>query len=161
MLLGYELLQGQTGHEAGRALLSRLYRQYTGQAIPAIKISERGKPYFPDGKVFFSISHTPKHVFCAISDRPIGIDAEEADRNIRPALAEKILSDAELSQYRTAADPRLALLAFWVLKEAAAKCSGLGLQGYPCHTAFSLDDPRLQQIDGCLVAVIEEENYAV
>ena len=42
-------------------------------------------------------------------------------------------------------------------KEAAAKLSGEGLRGYPNHTNFSLDDPRVQQIDGCLVAVIEGE----
>ena len=52
---------------------------------------------------------------------------------------------------------RLALLRFWVLKEALVKCGGEGLQGYPNHTDFHPDDPRIQIRDGCLVAVIQQE----
>ena len=47
------------------------------------------------------------------------------------------------------------LLRFWVLKEAAAKLTGEGLRGYPNHTDFSPDDPRITVIDGCYVAVLE------
>ena len=73
-------------------------------------------------------------------------------------MAEKILSPGELSQYRSAEDPRLALLTFWVLKEALAKSTGEGLHGYPNHTNFSLDDPRVTVIDHCLVAVVHSES---
>ena len=34
--------------------------------------------------------------------------------------------------------------------------SGEGLRGYPNGTNFALDDPRVQELSGCLVAVIEE-----
>jgi hypothetical protein len=63
--------------------------------------------------------------------------------------------------YHAAGDKNKALLTFWVLKEAQAKCTGEGLSYPPKPTAFSLEDPRVQIIDGCLVAVIEEEPYAV
>ena len=86
----------------------------------------------------------------------MGIDAEELDRPIRLALADKILSPSEREQYDRAGEKRIALLTFWVLKEAAAKLEGTGLRGYPNHTAFSLDDPRVQILDGCLVAVLTE-----
>lgn len=152
MTLLHQKLQGQSGHEAGLCLLETLY----GGPLPEIRRTDLGKPYFVDSPLHFSISHTKNHVFCALSERPIGIDAEESDRQINLALAEKILSPTELAQFRRAEDPRLALLKFWVLKEAAGKCSGEGLRIYPNHTAFSLDDPRIQEIDGCLVAVIEE-----
>ena len=72
-------------------------------------------------------------------------------------LAQKILSPGERAQFEAASDPRKALLTFWVLKEAAAKLSGEGLRGYPNKTNFSLDDPRVTEIDGCLVAVMEGE----
>lgn len=85
----------------------------------------------------------------------MGLDAEEADRNINLALAEKILSDSEMVQYDAAPDKRLALLKFWVLKEASAKLTGEGLRGYPEKGEFRLDDPRVQMINGCLVAVME------
>ena len=48
------------------------------------------------------------------------------------------------------------MLTFWVLKEAAAKLSGEGLRGYPNHTHFSLEDPRVTELDGCILAVMEE-----
>ena len=145
-----------TGHEAGRLLLARLYREETGDDLPPIAVTERGKPYFETSSLHFSISHTKKHAFCVLSDRNVGIDAEEKDRNIDLRLAEKILSPMEKAQFDAAEDKRLALLTFWVLKEAAAKCSGEGLRGYPNHTQFSLNDPRVTEIDGCLVAIVEE-----
>ena len=69
-------------------------------------------------------------------------------------LAEKILSPVEKVQYDAAPDKAKALLTFWVLKEAAAKLNGRGLRGYPKDTAFSLDDPRVREMDGCLVAIM-------
>ena len=122
--------------------------------MPEILIADRGKPYFSDGKIHFSISHTKRHVFCVLADREVGIDAEELDRIVKPSLAAKILSAGELQQYEAAADKGKALLTFWVLKEAAGKASGDGLRGYPNHTDFSLDDPRVTEMDGCLVAVV-------
>ena len=156
MVVASSELNGKTGHEAGRELLTSLYRKETGEKLPEIRISDRGKPYFASGKWHFSISHTPRHAFCALSERPVGIDAEELDRDINLRLADKILSPGEKARFDAAADKRLALLTFWVLKEAAVKCSGEGLRGYPNHTDFSLDDPRVCTMDGCLVAVIEE-----
>lgn len=155
MLLAGREIEPGTGHARGRALLEELYRQYTGRDMPPILLTQQGKPYFIDAQVHFSITHTTRHVFCALSDSPIGIDSEELDRNIDLRLAEKILSPEEKAQYLAAEDKRLALLKFWVLKEAAAKCSGEGLRGYPNKTDFSLDDPRVQIRNGCLVAVIE------
>ena len=109
----------------------------------------------------FSISHSKRHVFCALSERNIGIDAEEMDRKASPVLADKILSAVEKTQFDTAADPRVTLLRFWVLKEAQAKLTGEGLRGYPNHTEFVLPDPRVQEMLGCLVAVMEEEDNVI
>ena len=153
MKLLSEKLNGRDPHQAGLSLLQTLY----AGPLPEIHRTKLGKPYFPTEAVHFSISHTRDRVFCAISDRPIGIDAEALDRDISLALAEKILSIGELSQFHAAADKRKALLTFWVLKEAAAKCTGEGLRIWPNHTDFSLTDPRVREIDGCLVAVIEEK----
>ncbi len=155
MQIRYEKLQPGQGHTAGRRLLAQMYREITGKPLPEIAIAPGGKPYFPDGSLHFSISHTKRHVFCAVSDRPVGIDAEEIDRKIDLRLADKILSDTEKVHFENATDKRLTLLKFWVLKEAAAKLSGKGLQGYPNKTDFSPDDPRITVIDNCLVAVME------
>ena len=146
-------LNGRGGHEAGRALLEALYREATGLPLPPIVIGEWGKPYFVDSGWHFSISHTKNHAFCALARENVAIDAEEFDRPINQKLAEKILSPGEMAQYDAAPDKARALLTFWVLKEAAAKLSGRGLRGYPNNTDFSLDDPRVREMDGCLVAI--------
>ena len=156
MILGCAELNGLSGHEAGRKLLKDLWQTHIGGELPQIAVTDRGKPYFVDSPWHFSISHTKKHAFCALSEAPVGIDGEEADRDINLRLAEKILSPSEKAQFDRAEDKRAALLKFWVLKEAAAKRSGEGLKGYPNHTNFSLEDPRVLETDGCIVAILEE-----
>ena len=154
--LAGEPLNGRSGHEAGRELLARMYREATGEDCPEIALEERGKPYFVTGNWHFSISHTKKHVFCALCTHPVGLDAEEADRKIDLRLAEKILSEPEKIRFEAAPDKRETLLKLWVLKEAAAKLTGEGLRGYPNGTDFSPDDPRVTQMEGCFVALLEE-----
>ena len=149
-------LAGRTGHEAGRQLLRELYRAETGENLPEISVTDRGKPYFPGSPWHFSISHTPKHAFCVLSKNNVALDAEEADRKINLHLAEKILSPGEKAQFDAAENQEKALLTFWVLKEAAVKLSGDGLRGYPNHTNFSLEDPRVTEMNGCILAVLEE-----
>ena len=152
-------LNGLDSRVAGKLLLAQMYEELTGEAMPPIEKAPRGKPYFPGSDLHFSITHTKTTVFCAIADTVIGIDAEDLDRRVSPALADKILSPPEKQQYETVPEEERneALLRFWVLKEAEAKCSGLGLRGYPDHTSFNLDDPRVQKLAGCMVAVIQAD----
>ena len=156
-------LNGLDSRVAGKLLLAQMYEELTGEAMPPIEKAPRGKPFFPGSNLHFSITHTKTTVFCAISDSEVGIDAEELTRQISPALAQKILSPGELAQYELLPqeERNKALLHFWVLKEAEAKCSGLGLRGYPNHTEFDLNDPRVQKLGGCMVAVIQAEKLPV
>lgn len=157
------VIGSEGGHMAGRRLLQEMYESRFGQPMPEIRITDRGKPYFAGSDVHFSISHTEKHAFCVLASCPVGIDAEELDRSINLRLADKILSPTEKAQFDAASDKRQALLTFWVLKEAGVKCSGTGLTGFPNQTDYSLADPRVQIIDGCIVAVITKntgEQYA-
>ncbi len=156
MKLAFCALDGETGHDAAYRLLENLYREETGQDLPQILRTDRGKPYFVGSPYHFSIAHTPRHAFCVLSRRNVAIDAEEESRKISPALVEKILSPEEKLRYDQASDKHRALLTFWVLKEAEAKLSGEGLRGYPNHTNFSLTDTRVQELDGCLVAFFED-----
>lgn len=155
MVIGSRALQGISGHEAGRQLLADLYREQTGKRMPEIAVTDRGKPYFVTGDLHFSVSHTKTQVFCVLSDRPVGIDAEGIDREIDLCLADKILSPAEKHRYDATPDKRTALLRFWVLKEAYAKLTGRGWGNYLYETDFDPKDSRIQEIADCFVAVVE------
>ena len=145
-------LDGRSGHEAGRELLTRA----CGGTLPEIRYTDRGKPYFADKSLHFSISHTKNHAFCAISSQNIGIDAEETDRKVTLRLADAYLSPTEKARYDEAPDKRSCLLRLWVLKESYAKLTGRGLGDYLKETDFDPNDPRIQIIDGCYVAILEE-----
>ena len=95
MKLCWQRLQNQSGHEAGLTLLEAMFREETGRALPTIEKTPQGKPFFPEEAFHFSISHTKSHVFCCLSEENVGIDAEEADRDINLRLADKILSPFE------------------------------------------------------------------
>jgi len=148
----WQRLDGRSGHEVGRQLLCSL----CGGDLPQICYSEQGKPYFKDSDLHFSISHTKNHAFCCISNTNIGMDAEECDREIDLRLAEKFLSPTEKEYFAAAADKRECLLRLWVLKEAYGKLLGKGIGNYLAATDFSPDDPGIQIIDGCFVAILEE-----
>ncbi len=150
-------LSGQSGHDAAYSLLS----DHFGGALPPICRTDRGKPYFPNSPWHFSISHTSGHAFCCVCQENVGMDCEEIHRQIPLSLGEKILSPTEYARFSAAEEPRLALLRLWVLKEALAKLSGRGWGSWLKHTDFSPDDERIQVIDGCFVAVLKENNYAV
>lgn len=114
-----------------------------GEALPPIRISKTGCPYFPGSPYCFSIAHTARHAACVLAKRPVGLDAEELDRRVSPKLARRVLSETEYAQYLLAGDKTKALLTFWVLKEAQVKLTGQGLRGFPNDTHFSLEDPRV------------------
>ena len=150
-------LDGRGGHEAGWALLRQLYLEETGQPLPPVRLTKRGKPYFPDSPYHFSISHTRRHAACVLGKYPVGLDLEELNRPIRLETARRVLSPAEYAQFEAAPDKRRAFLTFWVLKEARVKCDGTGLLGFPNWTDFTLRDPRVWEWDGCLAAMIVEK----
>ena len=153
MQIAFARLQGESGHDAGR----RLLRTLCGGTLPNIAQTAQGKPYFTDHSRHFSISHTKNHAFCCLSEKNVGIDAEEIHRIVSPALSGKILSETEKVRYATASDKNAALLRLWVLKEAYAKLLGKGLGDYLYQTDFDPEDPRVLIIDGCYVAILTEK----
>ena len=142
------------GHEAGRALLKELYGIHVGGQLPPIAVTELGKPYLEGSDWHFSISHTRHYAFCVLCDCPVGLDAEELNRQVSPLLADKALSPGERAQYDAASDKNRALLTFWVLKEADSKRTGRGIGFHPNHTDFMLTDQRVFIHSDCLVAIV-------
>ena len=81
---------------------------------------DNGKPYFAGNNRHISISHTNEYVAIAVSDYPIGIDIERADRNAY-AVAKSFLTAQEIKVLAKESNPSKEALCLWSAKEAAFK----------------------------------------
>ena len=108
-------------------LLARLVRDQGIAELPEVAFGERGKPYFRNCPLHFSISHSG--LLCAVSlaEVPTGVDVERVRPEYAPALVERTLSDAERAAY-DGDFPRL-----WCRKESVAKLTGQGMGAHPAR----------------------------
>lgn len=114
-------------HLAGRYLLTVLFPDFP---LEEILIADTRKPYLPDEKYHFSISHCGSFAAAVVSSRyRVGIDVEQAAPGIE-RIREKFLSPQELSVAYEGIDRsghrlrQLTLL--WSAKESIFKWYSLG-----------------------------------
>lgn len=92
---------------------------------PTLAYGENGKPYLADNPdTYFSITHSDKWVFLAVSDSEVGIDAQ-APRKVCPRLAARSTTAEELAWVKLDTEPHFTRL--WTMKEAYLKFTGTGL----------------------------------
>jgi 4'-phosphopantetheinyl transferase len=136
-------------HGALRSILSR----YTGVPPAALLLATTptGKPFVPDGRVAFNLSHSDGVAICAVTaEGEIGADVERV-RAIDDAdvLVEQYFAADEQRQYRSLG-PRERVTAFysiWTRKEAFVKATGAGLgrelQSFEVEISPEATEPRL------------------
>ena len=108
---------------AAGLLLTRILGE--NGVAPTLVYGENGKPYLANRPgTFFSITHSDKWVFLAVSDGEIGIDAQ-APRKVCPRLAARSTSPEELAWVKLNTEPHFTRL--WTMKEAYLKYTGTGL----------------------------------
>ncbi len=119
-----------------RDLPRRLPRHRPAESIQ-IDTTPKGKPYLPDSRIHFNLSHSRNIALIAVSTvAPVGIDVEHPREFRSPdALAQRICSERELASVLTPAQ----LLRLWVRKEAVVKGMGDGL-ARPLNEVDVLDD---------------------
>ena len=114
-------------HLASRFLLQQAI---PGLALEQIMVSHLGKPYLPDNKPYFSISHSFPFVGVAVDEqKEIGIDVQTLEEKIH-RLQHKFLSAEE--QALCGQQTEKITLA-WAAKEAAFKRYGLGAVDFIRH----------------------------
>lgn len=108
---------------AAGLLLTHLFGQ--DNAPPLLFHGSRGKPYLQNAPdKYFNLTHTENWVFCAVSDKEIGIDAEmAAPANQR--VAARCFTQEERQWMQEDPDSRFTPL--WTAKEAYIKFTGFGL----------------------------------
>ena len=93
----------------------------------SIEVGEHGKPYLAGhSDIFFNISHCPKAIAVAVSDRPVGIDVESF-RSFGDGLLEKTMNGSEKAEILASGNPQETFAMYWTRKEAVFKLMGTGI----------------------------------
>ena len=111
--------------------LDRLLKLSFGDAKFEILRGERGKPYFKDSDISFSLSHSGDLSVASICDEKynnVGIDVEKiTDLPNMNGIAERFFTDQEKSEFLRRERAADAFFEIWTKKEAYAKMTGQGL----------------------------------
>lgn len=122
-----------------KGMLRVVLSEYTLQKPEDMIIlrNERNKPYLPEKKVAFNLSHSRDYLFIGISENgEIGVDVESAQafQRRRRSLLEDIYSKEELALYDSLKEYENAehhqeefFRIAWVRKEAVVKALGTGI----------------------------------
>ncbi|MBQ7761089.1 MAG: 4'-phosphopantetheinyl transferase superfamily protein [Clostridia bacterium] len=114
-------------HNSAYELLNKMLGEHFNIYNPEILKTHNGKPYINVPNVHFSISHTNELVVCAISNHPVGIDAERLTRrtDVRiDSFAKRYFTENERKLLESASDKRMAFYKIWCGKEATIKKLG-------------------------------------
>ena len=114
--------------ESVRASLGGLLLLQRAGVSGALSYTDRGRPFLREGGVEFNLSHTSRHVLCAVGEARVGVDVEELDRAVsNPVrLSERWFGLAERKLFLQ--DPtNEQFLRIWTQKEALVKWTGEGL----------------------------------
>ena len=91
-----------------------------------IDINEYGKPKFTNLSLEFNLSHSANFAVCAVSDKEIGVDAQE-NTSYNQRIAERYYTENEKLSIERAEDKDYEFSRIWSAKESAVKYLGLGL----------------------------------
>lgn len=112
-------------HLAGRFLLQFLFPDFPYELI---QIADTRKPYLPDERYHFSISHCGDYAAAIVSSRNrVGVDVEEPVEKIQ-VIRDKFMSDKEKREWPNAYDEAgvQQTTMIWSAKESVFKWFGAG-----------------------------------
>ncbi|MDO4381018.1 MAG: 4'-phosphopantetheinyl transferase superfamily protein [Clostridia bacterium] len=108
-------------------LLKFVLSDYGSEIFERLRFTERGKPYFSDGKPYFNLSHSGNKVCVAISDsNEIGIDIQK-ESNFSPNMIKRVFSDNERNSVDFFGGNNRFFTKLWAVKESFLKYTGAGI----------------------------------
>ncbi len=123
----------------------------------------KGKPYFADIPLFFSLSHSEGRVICAVSETEIGADLQYPRELDAEKLAERFFSLEERTDWSKLAPKERQKYFYrcWTRKEAYGKLTGEGVAAYIGRNVMGEDvgELRWQEYihDGGYVAICRRQ----
>ena len=111
---------------AYRLLHRALQQEYGISELPHFSYASNGKPsimHHTRYTIYFSMSHCPSAVACAVSDTPVGIDVENFE-HYDEELARHVMNDDEMRRILSSANPAVEFPRLWTMKESLYKMKG-------------------------------------
>lgn len=109
--------------ESSESAVKKIFRDYFEITSPNVLRTANGKPYLEnemDLGLYFSVSHTKEMLFIAVSNQPVGIDAENTNREVAYTAILNKFPDEERKEILSTRD----FLLHWVAKESSVKWLG-------------------------------------
>jgi len=141
----------------GEALVKRAWSLYTGKMdSPEIKRTAKGKPYFENSNISFSISHSGELWVCLFAHFNVGVDIQMIKDGHLQEIAARFFTKAEAETVRQ--EGRKAFYRIWTSREACGKYAGTGFffQGEPDPYPF-LREVFISSDYICTTAALKEE----
>lgn len=114
---------------AEAALNKAVCEVYPDTVLPlSYYYDDKGKPYFSDMDLHFSLSHSGNLAVCAVSDKEIGVDIEKI-RDVNPAVADRYFTSEECEYICNAENTKKAFFEIWTKTESRVKLTGKGIAG--------------------------------
>lgn len=136
---------------AGELALRRLLAREGIEAVPDRLPS--GQPVLQGSELHVSISHCDTLVACALSDSPIGIDAEKC-RPVRPEMVRRVCTPEELAWV---GDDTARFFEVWTAKEAYFKMVGTGITDLQSVNILTLPRQLIRQDEYLITLVYMEK----
>ena len=116
---------------AERLLRYGLWRQYGRKAEGMERdVTSQGKPFFADGKIHFSLSHSGAYALAALSRQTVGADIQEVREVDMASIARRVFALREYEAWRTVQEETVRKQLFyqiWTCRESEGKRQGCGL----------------------------------
>lgn len=110
--------------------VSGLFSELPEPLAMTYRRGEKGKPYFREIPLFFSLSHSGDYVLCAASCREVGADIQKMQPTDIGKLAKRFFAEPEylgLERCKSAEERRRRFFELWSRKEAWGKLTGDGV----------------------------------
>lgn len=119
---------------------------------------KNGKPYAKDLDIHFSLSHSGTFAVCAISDHPVGVDAER-EKDVNPDVAKRCFVGRELEYvFKTGENVSKRIIEVWTKKEAYVKMLGLGVSDFQSFDVFGKRCVHTVQYQDYFISVSSSES---
>lgn len=124
--------EGRQRLEVSESLVRRSARMYAieeqltlGTALEQILRTSKGKPYFKNAPLEFSVSHTGGLWVCLMDSSPVGVDVQKIRTCQREKIAKRYYTPDE--QEYAASLGEAGFFQIWARKEAYVKYTGEGI----------------------------------